>query len=192
MFEVAICDLKRRWLDGAGPQELSFGRGANPMRRRRDAAVGSDIKARIAAKTSWNRSSVRRSNSSSLRAISPWGARACRIRTKARTTRTLAAMARGELSTLAAMIAPCSVKAKGRVRRPPRPRLRSQSATSNRRSRARSIETRNRRGSGGGCVSPARSAVWSRRRRSRAGLRAPRSRATRRWWRSSRPAARTW
>jgi hypothetical protein len=48
-------------------------------------------------------------------------ARICRNRTKARTTKTLVWTAWGELSTLAAMMAPCSVKAYGSFRRPPRP-----------------------------------------------------------------------
>ncbi len=49
---------------------------------------------------------------------SSWGAlNICRMRTKARTTKTLICIARGLRSMFAAMIAPCSVKAKGRYPR---------------------------------------------------------------------------
>ena len=61
------------------------------------------------------------SNSSILSASSRFAATISRKRTKARTTKTLIATADSELSTVAAMIAPCSVKAYGKERLPPRP-----------------------------------------------------------------------
>ncbi len=47
------------------------------------------------------------------------GKRVAKAQGKARTTKTLISIARGELRMLAAMMAPCSVKAYGIVRRPP-------------------------------------------------------------------------
>ena len=55
-----------------------------------------------------------RSSCASLRASSRVSVSAARMRTKARTTNTLIWTARGLLSTLAAMRAPCSVKAYGK------------------------------------------------------------------------------
>jgi hypothetical protein len=77
----------------------------------------------MASKTVLNCESYFFSSSASLRARSACVASTRRNRTKARTTIMLTWMARGELTTLAAMIAPCSVKTKGRVLRPTRPRV---------------------------------------------------------------------
>lgn len=106
----------------------------NPIARFFGSSGGA-IRVRIASKTclSWARvfcaklswcmasSSVLCSSASSLAASSLWVARTSRSRTKARTTYTETSTARGELSTVAAIRAPCSVKASGSLRRPPRP-----------------------------------------------------------------------
>jgi len=62
---------------------------------------------------------IRRSSSSSFLPTSRRCATPSRICTKARTTNNETSIARGELSTVAAIRAPCSVKAKGGFRFPP-------------------------------------------------------------------------
>jgi len=72
------------------------------------------MSSRIASTSSWMSASWlsrRLSSSVSLATICRFAARASRMRTKARTTKMLISMARWEFNTVAAMIAPCSVKA---------------------------------------------------------------------------------
>jgi hypothetical protein len=87
----------------------------------------------IASSCSSRRLVSRCSSSSSFHESTWFEESTSRNFTKARTTYTLISIARGVLSTMAAMMAPCSVNTQGRYRRPPlqdRRRLRLQNETS--------------------------------------------------------------
>ena len=73
----------------------------------------------IAASWPSSRALTSRSSAASLRASAAVSDKASRMATNARTTNTLIWTARGLLSTVAAMSAPCSVNTKGRFLRPP-------------------------------------------------------------------------
>src|SRR6266566_3033451 len=79
------------------------------------------MSSRMASKTALNCTSYRFSSSSSLRARWAWDAVIRRSRTKARMISTLMAIARGLFRTPESIATPCSVKAYGAYRLPPRP-----------------------------------------------------------------------
>src|SRR5438094_5944544 len=79
------------------------------------------MSSRMASKTALNCTSYRFSSSSSLRARWAWDAVIRRSRTKARMISTLTAIARGLFRTPESIATPCSVKAYGAYRLPPRP-----------------------------------------------------------------------